>query len=156
MLAGLSVLASSAVEAGGPSTAANDARTFVSSLAGRWHGRATQTPVGETPYDIEFAWVTGDCVGGTADNGFTHHTWTFCDAPGGTTLEFLSDFRGNTRPIRFEVVAHELQSLSFRASTHPFMTVVVDQHRHSRRIDIRHYGELHVRIELERVTAARP
>ena len=123
---------------------------FLHGLLGAWSGRAVTTPIGPAPYDIHFAWTADTCVSGTADNGASRHTWTFCDAGGALALEFLSDFRGNTRPMMFGVSGHDERTVTFFDPSRDFMQVHVERHGDSRRITIIHDGELHVEIALER------
>ncbi|MEX2525135.1 MAG: hypothetical protein WD750_09270 [Gammaproteobacteria bacterium] len=133
-------------------TVAADEPDLVTVLVGEWRGRAVQTPVGPAPYDIRFQW-TGkdkDCISGTADNGFSNHTWTFCRTSAGLTLDFLSDFSGNQEPIHLRVVSREEGKLVFHAGSHPFMDVLVFPRGRKITVDIMHHDRLHVRIEWSR------
>jgi hypothetical protein len=133
----------------GPSEVA-DAPAFLQSLRGEWDGRAVQTPAGPTPYDIHFAWTDDECLSGTANNGFSNHTWTFCRDGRELTLDFQSDFRGNREPIRFQAVSALNGAVVFHAESHPFMDVEISVSDHDVRIDVIHHEKLHVRIELRR------
>lgn len=123
---------------------------FLDMLAGEWQGRAVQTPVGPAPYGIRFQWTGKDCLGGTADNGFSNHTWTFCRTSAGLTLDFLSDFRGNQQPIHMRAVSRKDGELVFHAASHPFMDVLIFPGEQEIRVDVMHNNRLHVRIEWSR------
>lgn len=127
-----------------------DAGKLQADLLGKWQGRAVHTPLGPTPYDIDFQRRDESCLSGTAYNGFTHHTWTFCEAAGQLLLDFLSDFRGNDRPIHFQLIDAEDSVLTFHAASHDFMDVLLSIGEERGWINILHHGKLHVRIELER------
>ena len=88
------------------------------------------------------------CVSGTAYNGFSHHTWTFCPAEDGISLNFLSDFRGNNDLIVLESTHWEPEKVVFRSAKIAFMDVILIRSGRNFTIDIMHHGELHVRIEL--------
>ena len=117
-------------------------------LAGHWDGAAVQTPVGPAPYDINFSRDDAGCVSGTADTGFSNHSWTFCPADAGVSVKFLSDFRGNDDPILLEAVRAEQGKIVFKSAGLAFMEVVLARTGDQFSIDIMHHGELHVRIEL--------
>lgn len=127
-----------------------DTERFLEALAGPWQGRAVQTPVGPAPYDIHFQWQGKDCISGTADNSFSHHTWTFCRGQSGLKLDFLSDFRGNDTPIHMKAVARRKEAVVFYAETHPFMEVILSVEQDSAWVDIMHDDKLHVRIQWRR------
>ena len=111
---------------------------------------AIHTPVGPTPYDINFKYSNENCISGIANNNFSDHYWMFCDSSGNLTLEFMSDFRGNDRSILLQVISQDENVFVFRADTHQFMDVVVESGKDQVHIKIMHYGELHVAIELQR------
>ena len=123
---------------------------LLEALAGDWQGRAVQTPVGPAPYDIHFRRVEGNCIRGTADNGFSHHTWTFCRDSGALTLAFLSDFRGNDQPIHMREISRRENYVVFHADSHDFMDVFLSVREDSVDVEVRHHGELHVRIRWRR------
>lgn len=133
-----------------PGIAAADEPDLLTVLVGEWRGRAVQTPVGPAPYDMRFQWTGEDCISGTADNGFSNHTWTFCRTSAGLALDFLSDFSGNQQPIHLRAVSREEGKLVFHAASHPFMDVLVFPHGRKIRVDIMHHDRLHVRIEWSR------
>ncbi len=111
---------------------------------------AIHTPVGPTPYDINFQYSNENCISGIANNNFSDHYWMFCDSSGNLTLEFMSNFRGNDRSILLQVISQDENVFVFRADTHQFMDVVVEPGKDQVHIKIMHYGELHVAIELRR------
>lgn len=117
-------------------------------LEGSWAGEAVHTPVGPTPYNIEFSRDGSDCVSGTAYTGFSNHTWTFCPAEDGVILHFLSDFRSNRDPIVLKPVRMEQGKVVFKSARITFMDVVLARTDDEFTIDIMHHGKLHVRIEL--------
>lgn len=123
---------------------------IVTALEGDWQGRAVQTPVGPAPYDIRFRRVEGNCLRGTADNGFSQHTWTFCRDSGALTLAFLSDFRGNDQPIHMREISRRENSVVFHADSHDFMDVHLSVQEDSADVEVRHHGELHVHIRWRR------
>lgn len=127
-----------------------DAGRFQALIAGEWQGKAVHTPIGPTPYDIEFRKQNDLCLIGTAYNGFTHHTWVFCDDQGDLKLDFLSDFRGNDLPIHFKLVSEQEAIWTFHADSHDFMDVLMTIRENSGWIKIMHHGKLHVQINLER------
>jgi len=120
---------------------------FLAMLVGKWRGRAVQTPIGPSSYDIHFEWIDENCIAGIADNEFSNHTWTFCDKSEELTLAFLSDFRGNQQPIHMQVISREDGKLMFHADSHPFMDVLVFPMKRKVRVDVMHHNRLHVRIE---------
>ncbi len=121
---------------------------WLSSLEGNWRGEAVHTPVGPTPYNINFIRVDPDCVSGTAYTGFSNHTWTFCPAEDGVILNFLSDFRGNDDPIVLRPIHSEQGKTVFKSAKIAFMDVILEHADSHFKIDIMHYDKLHVRIEL--------
>ena len=124
-------------------------RQFITVLSGPWSGTAVTTPVGPVAYDIIFNSMATDCVTGTAHPG-THHTWTFCVRDGAITLDFLTDFRGNSTPIHFRQLAYNEGAYTFKADTHDFMEVLVFADESMAWMKIIHYGKLHVEIRLTR------
>lgn len=135
---------------GGP----DNATGFLKKLLGKWQGRAVHTPVGPAPYDIEFIWQSKKCISGTADNGFSHHNWTFCQEKSDVTLDFLSDFRGNDQAIHLNAVSSHDGVMTFMADTHQFMQVLVAIDKNKGWMKIMHYGKLHVEIKLQHVEHA--
>ncbi|MCZ6525501.1 MAG: hypothetical protein O6928_02935 [Gammaproteobacteria bacterium] len=133
--------------AGGP----DNATGFLKKLLGKWRGRAVHTPVGPTPYDIEFTWQSKNCISGTANNSFSHHNWTFCEEKSDVTLDFLSDFRGNDQTIHLNPLSMDDGVMTFMADTHQFMQVLVAIDKDKAWMKIMHYGKLHVEIKLQRV-----
>ena len=127
-----------------------DAGGFLRRLAGSWEGRAVQTPVGPIPYHLDFRWVSGSCVSGTADTGNSRHTWKFCADGGKLAVTFLSDFAGNETPIRFEPAVRDGKNIRLTAKTHGFMKILMTEAGDERRIQVIHHGELHVEIALKR------
>ncbi len=127
-----------------------DVRKFQEILIGEWNGQAVHTPVGPAPYDINFQWLSKDCISGTAYNGFSHHTWTFCVEGKNLKLDFLSDFRGNDQPIHFKPISEKDGVITFIADTHQFMEVLVAMNKEDGLIKVIHNGKLHVQINLER------
>ena len=121
---------------------------LLSSLEGSWRGEAVHTPVGSTPYNINFSQVDPRCVSGTAYTGFSNHTWTFCQAEDGVVLKFLSDFRGNEDLIVLKSIHEEQEKVVFKSAKIAFMDVIVARANSKFIIDIMHHDELHVRIEL--------
>ena len=117
-------------------------------LEGNWAGEAVHTPVGPAPYDIKFTRDDAGCVSGTADTGFSNHSWRFCPAGDGVKLDFLSDFRGNRDTILLEPVRMEQGKVVFKSAEITFMDVVLARADDHITIDIMHHGKLHVRIEL--------
>jgi hypothetical protein len=132
------------------SGATQQAAELLAALEGTWRGRAVVTPVGPAPYDIVFRRRAGGCIAGTADNGFSHHTWVFCNAAGSLSLDFTSDFRGNTTPIHFHEVASDGTDLLFRAPSHDFMDLKLAVRGDTATAEVYHHGRLHVRIEWRR------
>ncbi|WP_163834155.1 hypothetical protein [Spartinivicinus ruber] len=130
---------------------------FLSKLAGNWYGEALHTPVGPRPYTISFKPISSKCISGVANNGVSLHTWTFCQKNNnGLTLTFLSDFAGNHTPIYFKVIKINKEQIIFKADSHPFMEVSFERFGYSRRINIIHYGKLHVGILLKRADVNTP
>ena len=123
-------------------------RQFMTGLIGDWSGTAITTPVGPVGYDIRFRSVAGDCISGTAHPG-TNHTWTFCIRDGTLRLDFLTDFRGNSTPIRLRQLAFKDGIYTFKADTHDFMEVLVYAGKTTAWMKIFHYGKLHVEIQLK-------
>ena len=123
-------------------------RDWLPILEGNWTGAAVHTPVGPVPYNITFGRDDMDCVSGTADTGFSNHSWTFCPAGDGVILHFLSDFRGNRDTIVLKPVRMEQGKLVFQSARITFMDVVLARAGDQISIDIMHHGTLHVRIEL--------
>ena len=108
------------------------------------------TPVGQRPYDIEFKRIDSKCISGTADNGASLHTWTFCVENTELRLTFLSDFAGNTRPFYFKTIAYDEQFITFMADSHQFMKVQFKRSGKERWIRVIHHGKLHVEIKLNK------
>ena len=121
---------------------------LLSSLEGSWRGEAVHTPIGPTPYNINFSQVDPGCVSGTAYTGFSNHTWTFCPAEDGVVLKFLSDFRGNEDRIVLKSIHEEQEKVVFKSAKIAFMDVILTRANSKFIIDIMHHDELHVRIEL--------
>lgn len=121
---------------------------WLPSLEGNWAGEAVHTPVGPAPYDINFSRDDAGCVSGTAYTGFSNHSWTFCPAEDGVSVNFLSDFRGNEAPILLKSIRTEQGKIVFRSARITFMDVVLARTDDQISIDIMHHGKLHVRIEL--------
>lgn len=121
---------------------------WLSSLEGSWRGEAVHTPVGPTPYNVNFNRVSAGCVSGTAYTGFSNHTWTFCPAEDGIILNFLSDFRGNRDPVVLKPIRVEQGEVVFKSAEIAFMDVILARTDKRINIDIMHYDRLHVRIVL--------
>ena len=122
--------------------------SLLSSLEGSWRGEAVHTPVGPTPYNINFSRTGAGCVSGTADTGFSNHSWTFCPAEDSVVLNFLSDFRGNDDPIVLKPIHTGQGKVVFKSAKIAFMDVILTGVNSNFIIDIMHHGKLHVRIEL--------
>ena len=131
-------------------------RDWLPGLEGNWDGEAVHTPAGPVPYNIEFSEDDAGCVSGTADTGFSNHTWTFCPAGDGVMLEFVSDFRGNRDPIMLKPVRMEQGKVVFQSAEITFMDVVLARADDQVTIDIMHHGKLHVRIELTAADTGTP
>jgi hypothetical protein len=127
-----------------------EAGAFLSAVAGAWKGSAVRTPAGPFTYDIEFSADATGCRSGVAEPGGTHHRWMFCPAADSLELEFLSDFRGNDRPMLLPLETVDDGTLVFHSQTLDFLKVLARIERDCLRLQVLHHDRLHVEIHLRR------
>jgi hypothetical protein len=139
-----------AITASAGEQAPDAAPDFLAALAGDWRGRAVQTPAGPLPYDIRFAPDPAGCMAGIAAPGGASHHWKFCAGRAGLELEFLSDFRGNDRPLFLRLQGREGDSLVFRSPTLEFLKIHALLQSGCLRLTVLHDDRLHVDIHLRR------
>ena len=120
-------------------------------LIGTWQGRAEQTPIGPTPYDIAFSRMGDGAVYGVADPGLALHHWRFLVVDGHLRLRFLSTFRGNKRPMWLYAESLTETAAHFRGRDRDHVTVHVEPGEQDLKLDIFLRDKPHVSIRLERM-----
>ncbi len=123
-------------------------QTFFDRMIGEWKGEAVSSPVGPRPYDIAFKRLESKRIYGTADPGAAIHHWGFYCDKGKLWLRFLSTFSGNRDPILLEATAINVSEIHFKAKLPTFLEVKIRSGQTQSFIEVLHYNQRHVLIEL--------
>ncbi|UCE90469.1 MAG: hypothetical protein JSW10_06575 [Pseudomonadota bacterium] len=133
-----------------------DIRTFLTALRGPWQGQAVVTPRGPLPYDISFAPINTDGIGGTANPGAALHHWHFHPRGDYIELRFLTTFGGNTEPVFLRAVHLRGNTLIFNTDRRDYLSVQITPGKIATRIAVLLRNEPHVEIRLQRAGGQTP
>lgn len=127
-----------------------DIAHFFKILGKSWQGRATHTPVGPRPYDINFKRnALGHLEGAAHPSEFSTHYWTFYQEESTLKLRFLSTFGGNTQPLFLTATKVENNTWMFSSLQPRFVEVHIKPRIQTLEILIILRGEPHVEIHLK-------